>query len=92
MSNSNHAEGTQPTHEAIAARAYEIYLATGSRQGHCKQNWQAAEHELQLEDRAPDSAADAKSKRSVPHVVTESMLKAVGGGLPSIKGGSRLNA
>src|ERR1035437_6785642 len=32
-----------PTHDEIAARAYEIYTKTGRIQGQCKQNWQEAE-------------------------------------------------
>jgi len=35
------------THDAIAKRAYDIYRKTGSKPGHCKQNWQQAETELQ---------------------------------------------
>jgi len=36
-----------PSHDAIAHRAYDIYVKAGSKQGHCKQNWQQAEEELQ---------------------------------------------
>jgi hypothetical protein len=36
-----------PSHDAIAHRAYDIYVKAGSKQGHCKQNWQQAETELQ---------------------------------------------
>ena len=36
-----------PSHDAIAHRAYDIYVKTGSKPGHCKQNWQQAEKELQ---------------------------------------------
>ncbi len=35
-----------PTHDAIATRAYEIYVASGSKHGQCKQNWKQAEHDL----------------------------------------------
>lgn len=38
---------SQPTHDAIAHRAYDIYVKAGCKQGHCKQNWQQAETELQ---------------------------------------------
>jgi hypothetical protein len=36
----------EPTHDAIAVRAYEIYVNDGRKQGHCHQNWFRAEHEL----------------------------------------------
>jgi len=39
--------GAKPSHDAIAHRAYDIYVKAGSKQGHCKQNWQQAETELQ---------------------------------------------
>ena len=41
---------TKPTHDAIANRAYDLYVRTGSKQGRCKQNWQQAETELQAAD------------------------------------------
>jgi Protein of unknown function (DUF2934) len=34
------------THEEIAHRAYDIYVKTGCKKGHCSQNWHQAEHEL----------------------------------------------
>jgi hypothetical protein len=34
------------THEQIASRAYEIFLARGGRQGDALGDWLAAEHEL----------------------------------------------
>ena len=37
---------TRPTQEEIAARAYDIYVASGSRPGQCLQNWLQAEREL----------------------------------------------
>jgi hypothetical protein len=39
-----------PTHDAIAHRAYDIYVKAGSKQGYCKQNWQQAEKELAAAD------------------------------------------
>jgi len=39
---SNH----EPTHEAIAARAYELYLARGSIDGYSEEDWLVAEAEL----------------------------------------------
>jgi hypothetical protein len=35
-----------PAHETIARRAYDIYVKHGCQQGHCKQNWAQAVHEL----------------------------------------------
>ena len=37
----------KPDHDAIAHRAYDIYVKTGSKQGHCKENWRKAETELE---------------------------------------------
>ena len=34
------------THEEIAHRAYDIYVTSGRKPGHCIQNWQQAESEL----------------------------------------------
>ena len=39
---SNH----EPTHEEIAARAYELYLARGSLDGYSEEDWLVAEAEL----------------------------------------------
>jgi hypothetical protein len=46
----------EPTHEAIARRAYDIYVKTGRKQGQCKQNWQQAEQSL-LEQPQPAQKA-----------------------------------
>jgi hypothetical protein len=35
-----------PTHEEIAARSYELYLARGAEPGHAEQDWLQAESEL----------------------------------------------
>lgn len=37
-----------PSHEQIARRAYEIFLARGSKQGNPEQDWFQAERELRL--------------------------------------------
>jgi hypothetical protein len=42
-----------PTHDEIAQRAYDIYIKSGNKQGHCKQNWQQAETELQTAGHRP---------------------------------------
>ena len=36
----------EPTHEAIAARAYELYLARGSLDGYSEEDWLMAEAEF----------------------------------------------
>ncbi|MCC5875420.1 MAG: DUF2934 domain-containing protein [Candidatus Sumerlaeia bacterium] len=38
-----------PSHEAIAERAYTIYEKAGCTDGHCGENWQQAELEMQSE-------------------------------------------
>jgi hypothetical protein len=35
-----------PTHEEIAKRAYELYLARGAEHGHAEEDWTRAESEL----------------------------------------------
>ena len=37
-----------PTHEEIATRAYELYLARGAEHGHDAEDWAQAESELGL--------------------------------------------
>ena len=37
---------SEPTHEDIAARAYELYLARGSVDGYSEEDWMLAEAEL----------------------------------------------
>ena len=39
-------ELTQVTHEQIARRAYEIYVANGCQNGHAEDDWLQAEYEL----------------------------------------------
>jgi hypothetical protein len=35
-----------PTHEEIAARSYELYLARGREEGHAEEDWLQAERDL----------------------------------------------
>jgi hypothetical protein len=37
---------SEPSHEEIAARAYELYLARGSLDGYSEEDWLLAEAEL----------------------------------------------
>lgn len=43
-----HAARSGPTHEQIARRAYEIFLARGGQHGSSEQDWHQAERELKL--------------------------------------------
>ena len=40
------ASGSEPSHEDIAARAYELYLGRGSLDGYSEEDWLLAEAEL----------------------------------------------
>jgi len=40
------ASTSEPTHDDIAARAYELYLARGSLDGYSEEDWLLAEAEL----------------------------------------------
>jgi hypothetical protein len=40
------AAGHDPSHEEVAARAYELYLARGSVDGYSEEDWLLAEAEL----------------------------------------------
>ncbi len=51
-----------PTHDAIARRAFEIYVKTGRRQGRCKQNWLEAEQDLRNEDKATCRSAQCSEE------------------------------
>ncbi|WP_164006793.1 DUF2934 domain-containing protein [Pyxidicoccus trucidator] len=44
----NSAPRNSPTHEQVARRAYEIFLARGSTPGNSEQDWFQAERELRL--------------------------------------------
>ena len=41
-----------PTHEAIADRAYQLFLSRGRQGGHEVEDWLAAERELRQLDRS----------------------------------------
>ena len=42
------ANRSHPTHEQIARRAYELFLARGANHGHHEDDWHQAERELKL--------------------------------------------
>lgn len=54
------APDAHPTHEEIAIRAYEIYEASGSVEGHDGEHWLEAEREL--EERYASKKHHAKAK------------------------------
>lgn len=43
----------QPDHEAVAQRAYDIYLQSGSKPNRCTENWKRAEQALLTRTRTP---------------------------------------
>jgi hypothetical protein len=56
------AVATMPTYDDIAKRAFDIYVSTGRRQGHCKQNWQQAEQELRNQGMAACNSAQCSDE------------------------------
>ena len=44
-----------PPHDEIERRAYEIYIESGCKSGHCRENWEQAERELRQNSGARDS-------------------------------------
>jgi len=53
-----------PSHDEIARRAYDIYVKNGRPQGQCRQNWCAAERELNMENQSLRLAAAGRSARA----------------------------
>ena len=56
-----------PSHEAIAARAYEIYMQRAADEGTAAADWLRAEHEL-LEERLRELAPRSTTRRPSRHV------------------------
>ena len=76
-----------PTHDAIARRAYEIYIKKGRQQGQCKQNWRQAEQDLQHEGKATCAGPQCgRAEAPAPHSGCQPVGKAVIGVLPPILG------
>jgi Protein of unknown function (DUF2934) len=61
----------QLTHEQIAERAYQIYLANGCQSGHEKDDWLQAEYELLSR---PVRMPARFSKRRFPMAVTVAVI------------------
>lgn len=55
------APSTSPSQDAIAMRAYEIYVNNGRPAGRCKEHWEQAERELQEEARAAEEMPEMES-------------------------------
>lgn len=71
------------SHEAIAKRAYEIYLTRGCVAGNAVQDWCQAETELAVEkqsDQKEQKTSPIKIKVKRPHAYLK----------PSFKGGSHI--
>jgi len=60
--------------EAIAQRAFEIYILNGQQPGHCKQNWERAERELCTPPAAGD-CCDQKQTQSTGSRTLEPVVK-----------------
>ena len=58
-----------PTHDDIAQRAYDIYLANDCRQGQCKQNWLQAEKDLRKRGAVACQAEHRKNEFFAPDTV-----------------------
>lgn len=55
----------QPSHEAIAARAFELWLKEGQPQGNGERHWLQAETELKKSTSAkPATPANGRAKRA----------------------------
>ena len=73
----------RPTHQEIAARAYQLYLQRGRQEGHDVDDWLQAEYELmqlpvrklaELEPTATVAAKGASRKQSIVEVVRAAMV------------------
>jgi hypothetical protein len=62
----------KPSPEQVETRAYAIFLARGSEDGHAEEDWLAAERELELEQ---DLARDSGTAQSIS-AAAEEPLKA----------------
>jgi hypothetical protein len=67
MAQPEHDDAAQPSREAIAKRAYELYLQRGSVSGYELEDWLSAEAELTAaaatSARAPGKGAAARDPR-----------------------------
>lgn len=59
-------DSTAPTHDEIAGRAYDLYVKSGCKKGHCMQNWNQAEQSLRNQSQAGHQAQQPKSGAFAP--------------------------
>ena len=71
----------QPTHQEIAARAYDLYLQRGRQDGHEVDDWLQAEYELMqlpvhklAEMKPPAKVPVRKPQRSLVELVRSAMV------------------
>lgn len=62
-----------PTHEMIAARAYELYVARGCEDGHDMEDWIRAESELRGRTMQPMSAQPSTTTPATTTARTRAM-------------------
>jgi len=60
----NEANAAERDQEAIARRAYELFEANGSEQGHDEEHWRQAEDELYPEGSLAAATAKPKTRRT----------------------------
>lgn len=80
-------QGSEPSNDDIARRAYEIYDKSGRQPGHCRQNWEQAERELRRNSGTTDSGEQQQTSlvdRIGPEPVVVPTVKV----MPSKKGGN----
>lgn len=66
------ANRSEPRHEDIAARAFELYLERGAEDGHAIRDWLDAEAELKGEIPTPEEAQPHPSDDTVTAASEES--------------------
>jgi hypothetical protein len=59
-------ESAQKLQQAIAARAYQNYLAGGQKDGHDEENWLKAEAEILAEQQSPGTIRDSENVKIEP--------------------------
>ena len=91
-----------PGHEAIARRAYEIYVQKGRKPGQCQQNWKQAEQDLRGQGKtacaakaccgnqlpASEAGSSGAVKTDAGAGTAPAVVKTVAGALRSMMGGN----
>lgn len=63
---------TGPSHDEIAARAYELYMERAADEGTATEDWLRAEHEL-LEEQLRTLAPTSSARRLVRHTTAHDL-------------------